>query len=931
MKNSTIFHDTPGGDRAAALALLSANPIPQKQARATEEERTAYQMAAAVLVSFSSPKTLLPASPRQLTANAKDALDEELTIASKAFRGRYMLALYARRQTLRSMNPDDIGRSLNANPHEREGHMQMMYESLLFRQGIRIEMLADEQLEQLLQLLLWLEGVHEPDGQIVAVRRLLEQRRLVAPFEMLAGDGKFYGRVDEMDNLRTHVDVLQPSQLLNRLKRAVSAPFRSSEATVALCLYGPGGIGKSSLVARFTLEHLRLPPRLRIPIAYLDFDRADRDITDPLALVVEIIRQIRVQRSERDDFAHLWEKCQRLLLERADDEGMEQDLGVGHAQALFGDLMRVLLNTKSSFPFVLILDSFEEIQYRGEAMATSFWQVLEEVGGKWSELRIIISGRAPVRSLYIRGELPLELPLGEFDPAAARAFLAAKGIEVEAEANALVRLVGGSPLSLSLGAALLKKSPPSDDALDGITGKRWLLSSATDEVIQGQLYDRILGHIHDLRVRALAHPGLVLRRITPEAILHVLNRPCGLDIENIDDARILFEELQRESSLVSFDDIDGALVHRSDLRRSMLRLIALKEPRKVAQIHRQAATFYKQQRGLRAMAESTYHRLHLNQVIRERWFANPEVRASLQASISDFDPSVQLQLLSFGFEIDPQIEESASRDQKVDALLVWIERMLPYSNREIRSMDKELMDRLKHYRAPVALCVSASRLALKTGDEMGRASWLERAESYVKISGTSLATVEFWSEKCWDFFRRGANDGTVSEALVQLHVHARRLRVPWAAAQYELQQVALVRRRRNFAGKIGDVALKAVARLDVQSIWSLIPLFDMLDGTLTRENVGPWALILRKISDVESPFSRAHFDDSRAQGMLARLISHSREMLYRVDGDLGHFSEAEISNFFVAFQDLVDLWPYALLRVQPPYGYHTQNLREDLK
>jgi hypothetical protein len=94
--------------------------------------------------------------------------------------------------------------------------------------------------------------------------------------------------------------------------------------------------------------------------------------------------------------------------------------------------------------------------------------------------------------------------------------------------------------------------------------------------------------------------------------------------------------------------------------------------------------------------------------------------------------------------------------------------------------------------------------------------------------------------------------------------------------------------------------------------------------------VGPWALILRKISDVESPFSRAHFDDSRAQGMLARLISHSREMLYRVDGDLGHFSEAEISNFFVAFQDLVDLWPYALLRVQPPYGYHTQNLREDL-
>ena len=44
------------------------------------------------------------------------------------------------------------------------------------------------------------------------------------------------------------------------------------------------------------------------------------------------------------------------------------------------------------------------------------------------------------------------------------------------------------------------------------------------EVLQGVLFRRILGHIHTPEIRQLAHPGLVLRRITPDLIKEVLGR-----------------------------------------------------------------------------------------------------------------------------------------------------------------------------------------------------------------------------------------------------------------------------------------------------------------------------------------------------------------------------------------------------------------------
>ena len=49
----------------------------------------------------------------------------------------------------------------------------------------------------------------------------------------------------------------------------------------------------------------------------------------------------------------------------------------------------------------------------------------------------------------------------------------------------------------------------------------------------------------------MAHPGLVLRRVTPDLILKVLAQPCGIEVPDEETARELFDELAREVSLVT--------------------------------------------------------------------------------------------------------------------------------------------------------------------------------------------------------------------------------------------------------------------------------------------------------------------------------------------------------------------------------------------
>src|SRR5262249_2969337 len=150
--------------------------------------------------------------------------------------------------------------------------------------------------------------------------------------------------------------------------------------------------------------------------------------------------------------------------------------------------------------------------------------------------------------------------LKELEWPAAEAYLVTRGITDAKTRRCIYDHVGGTPLNLRLAATLAIRE-----------GTGGLNEAAMDkELIAGRLYRRILAHIDHADVRRIAHPGLVLRRITPDLILKVLAKPCGLFKLDGAGADALFGELSRQVDLVTLDG--GALRHRQDVRRDMLRL-----------------------------------------------------------------------------------------------------------------------------------------------------------------------------------------------------------------------------------------------------------------------------------------------------------------------------------------------------------------------
>src|SRR5262249_23705018 len=163
-------------------------------------------------------------------------------------------------------------------------------------------------------------------------------------------------------------------------------------------------------------------------------------------------------------------------------------------------LLNVIDTRLPSRPYLLVLDTFEQVQYRGERQALSLWRLFGTLQQKFPFLRIVVSGRAQVTTLHLDGELPTNLEVGDLDDESAIAFVMRLGVTSKETAETLVRQVGGVPLSLKLAATLLAKQPEADLK---VKSRIWLRTA--DEVIQGTLFDRILGQISDGELRRLAH------------------------------------------------------------------------------------------------------------------------------------------------------------------------------------------------------------------------------------------------------------------------------------------------------------------------------------------------------------------------------------------------------------------------------------------
>jgi hypothetical protein len=568
---------------------------------------------AASVLGWFDPRTLRPTRP--VEDGALDRLvAASVTVTDDQGRRRHCLGPDERVAVLRQLRERDaVTDALQANSAPPGDTLHRLIRAHLSGTAEPIETLSLEGLHSTALVCQWLRSAgfeNLPDPALIT--RRTAWLTLLEPFELLAGK-HFRGRQAELARLREYVGVLAPGS-----SEQPARPTKPATPRVPMLIYGPGGVGKSTLLARFILDHAQALERDRFPFVYLDFDRPDVDSAEPLTLLIEALDQLAVEYPEAEPRTAPIREGWLNLLHRPD----LPDRARLAAAREFGSLLHSL--GASDRPVVFVLDTFEEVQWRSAEHVAKIWEMLGRISAAAPQLRVVIAGRGEIAGYAVE-----PIALAGLDQSAAVGFLQAHGLTDAALAARVAAQVQGDPQSLELIARSYQQhgAPALDDLLE-------------PGLIRQKLYHRILGHVHDPDIRRLAHPGLVLRRVTPELILKVLAGPCGLSIDSLDDARRLFDELARETALVKLD-YDGALVHRPDLRKSILSLLEADEPDKTREIHRAAIDYYvTRSANPKERAEEIYHRLKLGedpQASADRWLLGMETH--LINAVDEFDGS----------------------------------------------------------------------------------------------------------------------------------------------------------------------------------------------------------------------------------------------------------------------------------------------------
>ncbi|MFB6838391.1 trypsin-like peptidase domain-containing protein [Streptomyces sp. NPDC056361] len=492
-----------------------------------------------------------------------------------------------------------------------------------------------EELSDTLQAVLWLSRVPGVSGlpAVDDVQHRLEKARLLQPMHRLIR-GTFHGRTAELDALHAYL----------------ALPEEPAEPPVLL--YGVGGIGKSTLLAKFLVDALAASPD-GFPFAYIDFARPTLSIHEPATVIAEAARQLGIQHPAlRAEFDALADECERTAaVQRGERNELDDLYQLAGARATMGRDYSADFHARASAreqelahraaslvaeavrpapgetapPFLVVVDSFEEAQYRGSPVMARMWAIWTALRAAYSRLRFIVSGRAPIDH-PARVLTPRSMELTELDHRASVDLLMSSGVDDEPLAEDLADRIGGHPLSLRLAArtavALGTDSPSLGELLRGLPSRRRYFDRQVDQMlIQGTLYDRLLKHIAEDDVRALVQAGLALRFITPDLVREVLAGPAGLRVDTPAEARRLYGLLTSRVDLMESAGPE-AIRHRADLRAIMLRLSDRARTDLMRAVDRRAVAYYAAREGDRARAEEIYHRLRLGEnprTVEARW------------------------------------------------------------------------------------------------------------------------------------------------------------------------------------------------------------------------------------------------------------------------------------------------------------------------
>jgi hypothetical protein len=489
-----------------------------------------------------------------------------------------------------------------------------------------------------------LEGGAASSGLKAAeVQREVRLRALLDPFRALVersvADGpdgsrdRFVGRAAELEQLRAYVGVIAAAQLRDSLRRSFNrlwAAVTFSDAPAdPLIVHGMGGMGKSTLLAKFVLDHA-LYPHARLPLAYLDFDRAALAPRQPLQLLIEIAAQLELWLTEiepelRELRGELRRELERQL--KNADAARSEERTRSALRSFCRRLARIVEGvTKGQAPCLILFDTFEIVQFDRAALggvAALIKAMRGDGAERWKSLRIVISGRAPVPEIETRQamielnalSLAETIQLIDMKCAREKVFLT-PGLQAE-----LAAPLRTSPLHVVIVVNWLKQFDSSEarsKAIAELSAEVKALPTGAGggplsaALVTGILMRRMIGHIREEAVRQIVDPGLIVRRVTPEAIAEVLAPAGGLVPPGktlpIEAAKDLFERLGREIWLVSRRN--DALVHRPEVRQAMLPLLRSRSAEIFEATNRQAIAFFQPRaENLEARAELIYHLL----------------------------------------------------------------------------------------------------------------------------------------------------------------------------------------------------------------------------------------------------------------------------------------------------------------------------------
>jgi hypothetical protein len=556
-----------------------------------------------------------------------------------------------------------------------------------------------------LQAVRWLTGVVPGLPNLATLEAERGLQELIGPLRSFTADG-FYGRKQELARLAEHL---------------------RDDHGLPLVISGVGGVGKSTLIAKFVTDAVDQTTGLLV--GYLNFDRGALAADRPAQLLAEVLRQVVLQ-------SPVYQKRAKPLIEDLRYQEAYDVQGVGRSsqasaptvrtdisRGLFSQAAKVLQRA-CPHGLLVMLDTFEEVQRQRITDVFVLWQFLHELRRLVPLTRLVISGRA-LEAGFGADFVAEVLELGELDEAAAMHMLMkAPGVHVSQDlARRTIDLVSRNPLSLRLAIDILRKSDHDDPLLD---------LELQEGQIQGQLYRRILKHIEDPNVREIAHPGLVVRVVTPDVIRYVLARPCGIAVPDDDTALRLYNQLEREATLVHSDN--QALRHRGDVRKLMLPSLEREAKTKVVKIHRAAVRYYRSEAGVAARGEELYHRLMLEQSVRTlNNYWDPDALPSLLHSIDELPPSGQVYLWSQSqgrVHLDEQVVRAADdrswatgmesvvvaelRAGRPEVALAMVsERRGPYGESLLPSVEVEALEAMREFEQALDVLRVAREAALR--------------------------------------------------------------------------------------------------------------------------------------------------------------------------------------------------------------------------